>query len=90
MNRLLLELQRSFDHLERQFPAAAPAKLVLAPMPFENGLHAHLSGNLDMPVEELDLAGILPLDDGVRLEGEAAWRLFHVLGAALRHEAKAL
>lgn len=90
MNRLLLELQRSFDHLERQFPAAAPAKLVLAPMPSENRLLDHLSGNLDMAVEALDFARILRLEDGVRLAGATAWRLFHVLGAALRHEAKAL
>ncbi|HYX65553.1 MAG TPA: agglutinin biogenesis protein MshI [Burkholderiales bacterium] len=90
MNRLLLELQRSFDHLERQFPAAAPAKLVLAPMPSENGLLDHLAGNLDMTVEELDFARILRLEDGVSLAGATAWRLFHVLGAALRHEAKAL
>ena len=90
MNRLLLELQRSFDHLERQFPAAAPAKLVLAPMPSANGLRSHLSGNLDMPIEELDFARVLQLEAGVSVEGATAWRLFHVLGAALRHEAKAL
>ena len=90
MNRLLLELQRSFDHVERQSPFAAPAKLVLAPTPSETGLRSHLSGNLDMPVEELRFADVLELEAGVTLEGEAAWRLFYVLGAALRHESKAL
>jgi MSHA biogenesis protein MshI len=90
MNRLLLELQRSFDHVERQSPFAAPAKLVLAPTPSETGLHSHLSGNLDMPVEELRFADVVELEDGVTLEREAAWRLFHVLGAALRYESKAL
>lgn len=90
MSRLLLELQRSFDHLERQFPSAAPAKLVLAPTPWETGLRSHLAQNLDMPIEELRFADILELDEGVSLEAEAAWRLFHVLGAALRYEAKAL
>ena len=89
-NRMLLELQRSFDHLDRQFPFAAPAKVVLAPTPSETGLRAHLAENLDVPVEELRFADILKLDEDVLLEGEAAWRLFHVLGAALRHEAKAL
>jgi MSHA biogenesis protein MshI len=90
MNRLLLELQRSFDHLDRQFRLAAPAKLVLAPMPSQNGLRDHLSQNLDLPIEDLRLAEVLKLDPGLTLDGESAWRLFHVLGAALRHETKAL
>ena len=90
LNRLLLELQRSFDHLDRQFPSAAPAKVVLAPTPSDTGLLEHLSKNLDLPVEELRLAEILRLDPGLVLERETAWRLFHVLGASLRHEAKAL
>jgi MSHA biogenesis protein MshI len=90
LNRLLLELQRSFDHLDRQFPSAAPAKVVLAPTPSDTGLLEHLSKNLDLPVEELRLAEILRLDPGLVLERETAWRLFHVLGASLRHEARAL
>lgn len=90
LNRLLLELQRSFDHLDRQFPFAAPAKVVLAPTPSDTALCEYLAGNLDLPVEELRFAEILRLDPGVVLERETAWRLFHVLGAALRYEAKAL
>jgi MSHA biogenesis protein MshI len=90
LSRMLLELQRSFDHLDRQFPFAAPVKVVLAPTPSETGVLEHLSGNLDMPVEELRLAEILQLDPGVVLDRATAWRLFHVVGAALRHEAKAL
>ena len=89
-NRLLLELQRSLDHLDRQFPFAAPAKVVLAPMPDETGLREHLAANLDLPVEELRLADILQLAPDVALQGDLAWRLFHVIGAALRYEAKAL
>lgn len=89
-NRLLLELQRSFDHLERQFPLALPAKLVLAPTPYETGLRSHLSQNLDIPSEELNFSDILELDEGVSLEDEVGWRLFHVLGAALRFEPRAL
>lgn len=89
-NRLLLELQRSLDHLDRQFPFAAPGKVVLAPTPAETGLRAHLAANLDLPVAELRLADVLRLAPGIALEGDSAWRLFHVIGAALRHEAKAL
>lgn len=89
-NRLLLELQRSLDHLDRQFPFAAPAKVVLAPTPSETGLRAHLAENLDLPVEELRLGDILRLAPDIELDGEMAWRLFHVIGAALRYEAKVL
>ncbi len=89
-NRLLLELQRSFDHLERQFAFAAPAKVVLAPTPSQTGLAQHLSANLDLPVEELRFAEILRVDADVLLDRETAWRLFHVLGAALRYEEKAM
>ncbi len=89
-NRLLLELQRSLDHLDRQFPFAAPSKVVLAPLPSETGLRAHLAANLDLPVEDLRFADVLNLDAGVVLEGDLAWRLFHVLGASLRNETKAL
>lgn len=90
MNRMLLELQRTLDHLDRQFPVAAPAKLVIAPTPRETGLRGHLAQNLDIPVEALRFADILEVDAGLQLEGDTAWRLFHVLGAALRYEAKAL
>lgn len=90
LNRLLLELQRSFDHLDRQFPFAAPARIVLAPTPWETGLREHLSGNLDLPVEELRFADILQMGPDVALDDDLAWRLFHVVGAALRYEAKAL
>lgn len=90
MNRILLELQRSFDHLDRQFPFVGVAKLLLAPTPSDTGLRAYLSGNLDIPVEEVRFGEMLNLAPEVQLDGEAAWRLFHVVGAALRYEAKAL
>lgn len=90
MNRILLELQRSFDHLDRQFPFVSVAKLLLGPEPRETGLAAYLAGNLDIPVEPVRLEDVLALHADVSLEGDNAWRLFHVLGAALRTEAKAL
>ena len=45
--------------------------------------------DLDIPVEEIQLAEMLTLAADVELEREAAWRLFHLLGAALRNEVKA-
>lgn len=90
MNRLLLELQRSLDHVDRQYPFVSVAKLIVAPTPSETGLRGYLARNLELSVEELRLGEVLRLGDDARLEGDGAWRLFHVLGAALRHEPKAL
>jgi MSHA biogenesis protein MshI len=90
MGRIVLELQRSFDHLDRQFPFVAMAKLVLGPEPRDTGLAAYLAANLGLPVEQPPLGQVIGFAPGAALEGDAAWRLFHVLGAALRHETKAL
>lgn len=88
LNRILLELQRSFDHLDRQFPFVTLAKLLLGPEPEDTGIAAHLAANLDLPVEKANLHEAIDFSAGAALEGEQAWRLFHVLGAALRNEVK--
>ena len=89
LNRILLELQRSFDHLDRQFPYVTLAKLLLGPEPRDTGIFAHLSENLGLAVERVDLGAVIDFAPGATLEGDAAWRMFHVLGAALRNETKA-
>jgi MSHA biogenesis protein MshI len=88
MTRILLELQRSFDHLDRQFPFVTMAKLLLGPEPRDTGLATYLSANLDLPVEAVRLSDVLSFGPGAAPEGDAAWRLFHVLGAALRSDVK--
>jgi MSHA biogenesis protein MshI len=88
--RLLLELQRSFDHFDRQFPFVSLAKLVIGPEPKDTGLAGYLSQNLGISVEQGRLEDVLDLGPRVTLVGDEAWRLFYVLGAALRSEAKAL
>jgi MSHA biogenesis protein MshI len=88
-NRVLLELQRSFDHVDRQFPFVGVAKVLVAPTPVDTGLQSYLASSLDVPVEEVRLAELLDLAPEVELEREAAWRLFHVLGATLRTQAAA-
>jgi len=90
MSRILLELQRSLDHLDRQFPFVTMAKLLVGPEPRETGLAAHLSANLGVAVAQVRLQDVIDFSPGVEPEGEAAWRLFHVLGAALRNETKKL
>lgn len=90
LNRMLLEVQRSFDHLDRQFPFVSVAKVVLAPQPRPTLLGEHLRANLDVPVEALNLRDLVGLPADTPLDADAAWRLFHVIGAALRHETKGL
>ena len=90
LNRILLELQRSFDHLDRQFPFLSIAKVVLGPEPGETGLADYLAANLGVPVEKANLGEVIDFAPGAVLEGDTPWRLFHLLGAALRNEVKTL
>jgi MSHA biogenesis protein MshI len=88
--RIMLELQRSLDHFDRQFHFITVAKLVLGPLP-PCGLHAHLATNLYMQVEELDLANVFDLSLVPELKSIAhQQRFFLTLGAALRVEERVL
>ena len=89
-NRILLELQRSFDHLDRQFPFVTMGRLLVAPEPQDSGLAGYLRGNLDLPVENVRLADVVEFGADAAVDGDSAWRLFHVIGAALRSETKGL
>ena len=85
-DKITLELQRSFDHFDRQFHFISVARLVLAPTG-SDGLHAYLADNLYMPVEALDLTALLDFSrvpDLLSAAGQA--RFFLALGAALRQE----
>ena len=85
-DRITLELQRSFDHFDRQFHFISVARLVLAPTG-SDGLHAYLADNLYMPVEALDLTALFDFSkvpDLLAAAGQA--RFFLALGAALRQE----
>jgi MSHA biogenesis protein MshI len=90
LQRVLLELQRTFDHFDRQFAYVPVTKLMLAPAPEDSGLLEYLAANLDMPVERVRLSGAIAFGARAELEPEEEWRLFHLIGASLRHEGKAL
>lgn len=84
--RVVLEVQRSLDHFDRQFSFIPISKLLLLAVPEE--LEAHLRQNLYVAVERARLESVLdalPVAD--QLSPEAQARSFLVLGAALRHEA---
>ena len=88
--RVLLELQRTLDHFDRQFTYVPVAKLMLAPDPEYTGLLEFLAANLDMPVERVRLSSAIAFGSRAELESEEEWRLFHLIGAALRHETKVI
>jgi len=88
--RVLLELQRTFDHFDRQFTYVPVAKLMLAPESEETGLLEYLASNLDLPVERARLASVIDFGARAELEPQEEWRLFHLIGASLRQESKAL
>ena len=91
-DRTTLELQRSFDHFERQFRFITVAKLMLAPLGDSGfGLQEYLTANLYMPVETLNLDTILDISKVPALQQPQQQQLyFMALGAALRHEVKTL
>ncbi|MEG1055575.1 MAG: agglutinin biogenesis protein MshI, partial [Janthinobacterium sp.] len=85
-DKITLELQRSFDHFDRQFHFITIARLVLAPTG-SDGLHGYLADNLYMPVEALDLATLFDFSKVPDLSAAAGQaRFFLALGAALRQE----
>ena len=91
-DRVTLELQRSFDHFDRQYHFITLAKLVLGPMGSGGtGLQEYLASNLHLPVERLDLESVLDISGTPELrQPESQQRYFLTLGAALRLEEKVL
>lgn len=91
-DRVTLELQRSLDHFDRQYHFITVAKMIMLPLGQEAaGLQQYLSGNLYIPVEQFDCASVVDISK-VRavLTDENMHIYFMALGAALRHEEKAL
>jgi MSHA biogenesis protein MshI len=89
LERLVLELQRSIDHFDRQFSYVTLSRLLVARVPVE-GLQRHLADNLYLPVQWLDLAEGLDFSSASALRDPIRQsEHLHLLGAALRHEADA-
>jgi MSHA biogenesis protein MshI len=92
LDRITLELQRSFDHFDRQYRHITLAKLVLSPLgEIGVGLKDYLGANLYLPVELMDLAALLDISRVPELKRVSdQQRFFLTLGAALREEGIAL
>ncbi len=89
-DRVELEVQRSLDYFDRQFHHI-PMERMLVSAPADLGLAQLLAGNLDLPVETLDLTQGMDIVGVPELaDSEYASYALHALGAALRLEKKAL
>lgn len=88
--RIALELQRSLDHFERQYPYVAPMKLFIAPFEGRDAFVEHLKTTIYQQIDTFDLMDVFtfsaaaPLPD---LSLQAS--LLPVLGASLRAEVSA-
>ena len=87
--RIVLELQRTFDHFDRQFRYVPVAKVLLGPERGETGLIEHLKANLELPVERVDLPEHLAFTGEGVPDLATQWQLFHLIGASLRNGDKA-
>jgi MSHA biogenesis protein MshI len=88
LERIGLELQRSLDSFDRQFPQVALQRVVVAATAGVTTLADFLAQNLYLPVEPLDLAEALDLQAAPALAddagAQAAW--LPAIGLALREE----
>ena len=85
--RIVLELQRSLDHFDRQFSFIPLARLVVAPAAEAPGLVDYLGGNLYVPVEPLDLSKVMDFPAVPELKNAARQaQCLHTIGVALRDE----
>lgn len=90
LERLQLELERSMDYFGRQY-SYIPVQRLLVSAPEQLGLVQLLSADLDVPVEQIDLAQVLDIGAVPELaNSEYAAQMFLALGAALRQERRAL
>jgi MSHA biogenesis protein MshI len=87
-DRVVLELQRSLDHFDRQFHHIAVARLVVTPVPGAEDMRDHLAANLDLPVVWLELSEVMdfPHIPELREPGRQA-QCLRMIGAAMRDEA---
>lgn len=90
LERLVLELQRSLDSFDRQFPFLSIQRIVIMPVSGGARLVEALQTSLYLPVETFNLTDLVVFEDGKdysSLEKQAM--LMPALGAALREEVAA-
>jgi hypothetical protein len=84
------EITRSLDMFDRQRLSVGVGNLVLAPLPQDPELEQFLGGKLYVPVAGAALPEVMDFAGGGGPTPEEQWEYFHLFGAALRVEGKAL
>lgn len=87
--RVAIEVTRSLDMFERQRLSVGVGELLLAPLPQDPELEQFLHDQLYVPVVSADLPRVMDFVGG-EPSIEDQWEYFHLFGAALRVEEKAL
>jgi hypothetical protein len=88
--RVAIEVTRSLDMFDRQRLSVGVGELLLAPLPQDPELEQYLRGQLYVPVTGADLPRVMDFAGGNEPSIEEQWEYFHLFGAALRVEEKAL
>ena len=83
--RISLEIQRSLDNFERQFPYITINRLVLAPFTEREDFYDYLKSYLYIQIERFDLSDVFEYDNAIDL-GDLSMQagFLPALGAALR------
>ena len=87
--RVQLELQRTFDHFERQFNWIVLSRVMLGPESGDSGLRDYLAEALGLPVNQVDMEDVLDLPEG-GMSVEEQSRLFYLVGSSLRRDTAVL
>jgi len=87
-DRIVLELQRSLDHFDRQYHRLAVSGVVVTPVPGADDLQDYLAANLGVPVAVLDLSQIMDFPHTPELRDPALQaQCLQLIGASMREEA---
>lgn len=86
-DRLVLELQRSLDHFDRQFRSLVVARVMFTPVPGADDMREHLAASLDVPVALVHLSEIMDFPHIPELHEDARQaQCLQMIGAAMREE----
>ncbi len=89
-DRVVTEINRSLDIYERQRHTVAVGELLLAPLPQDEELEQYLQTKLYVPALSADLIEVMDFPEDRQPTIDEQWEFFHLFGAALRVEEKAL
>jgi MSHA biogenesis protein MshI len=90
-DRLVLELQRSLDHMYRQFRHVTVGKVMLTPVPGADDIREYLAANLDVPIALIHLSEIMDFPHIPELhEDMRQAQCLQLIGAAMREESAAV